>query len=150
MDAVTKKFSEAFSKQSQSSVNTEQLGQVLKVRLRYNLRENNPPVPVCPPGLRPPALLEMSRLHICGWRQDGDCDSPPAHQDLAPTPPVLSRRRGPVCGLPDPGDQELPPTRGFRASHSGRGGHPPRPPLPEGGHRVPLPLRAHCDSQDIL
>jgi len=31
VDAVTKKFSEAFSKQSQSSVNTEQLGQVLKV-----------------------------------------------------------------------------------------------------------------------
>lgn len=46
----------------------------------------------------------------------------------------------------DSGQEQLARARRLRAAAAGRRGHPPRTVLPQGGHRVPLAIRAHCES----
>ena len=41
-------------------------------------------------------------------------------------------------------EQDPPGAGGPGAPHTGRGGYAPRPPLPQGGHRVPLQICTHC------
>lgn len=62
----------------------------------------------------------------------------------------VSRQRFPLCSHPHQGQEEPLGARRFYPFGAGRRGNASRTNVPQGGHRVPLEIRSHGHSQDLL